>query len=291
MYIFPKKQNLRLYLDTLRADDETIAFVPTMGALHAGHLSLVEAATERYTRVVVSIFVNPTQFNDPGDLARYPRPLADDLVLLNRQGLTTAVFVPSTDEMYPAGRTITLAEAIDFSPIDDIMEGAHRPGHFAGVAQVVGRLLDAVRPDALVMGQKDLQQTAIVRHLLKQQNRTVELLVHPTQREASGLALSSRNRLLDEADRAEAAVLARALRGIDRSKPLTDELDRAKALIEASGRLRVEYLEAADAERFLPVANWNEAERVAVCVAAHIGGVRLIDNAVFDRAIRHHQNA
>ena len=191
MYIFQKAADLRSHLKTiLRGRSSTIGFIPTMGALHEGHLALIRAAQANGCYTVCSIFVNPTQFNDPSDLEKYPRTPEKDAELLEKVGCDV-IFMPEVEEIYPPGDIQDFE--LDFEGLDEVMEGVFRPGHFKGVAQVVKRLLDLVQPDGLYMGQKDFQQVAIVRHLIRVTRFPVELVVVPTVREHDGLAMSSRN--------------------------------------------------------------------------------------------------
>ncbi|MDR1670999.1 MAG: pantoate--beta-alanine ligase [Alistipes sp.] len=242
-----------------------IVFVPTMGALHEGHLSLVRAARESGGVVVVSIFVNPTQFNDPDDLKNYPRTPERDLSMLEEE-CVDVVFMPSVEDIYPEPDT----RVWDFGELDKVMEGATRPGHFNGVAQVVSRLFDAVRPVEAFFGQKDFQQVAIIREMVRQARRSgepwagVEIVECPTVREEDGLAMSSRNALLSPAHRASAPDIYRALRMGAEQRLSPAEII---AQVERGGLLKVIYLDF-----FGPRA----------CIAVQAGGVRLIDNVLFD---------
>lgn len=253
-----------------------IGFVPTMGALHAGHASLIERARRECGSVVVSIFVNPLQFDRPDDLERYPRPLEADLDLCRSLGVNV-VFAPSVAEMYPAPPSCT----IDPGPVAEHCCGRYRPGHFRGVATVVMKLLEIVRGDVAYFGEKDAQQLAVVRRLVRDFNVPVTIVGVPTVREADGVALSSRNRHLSAADRQLAPALYRALTeaaaSIDVGVTDPDSI-RARALgvIPASDRMRVEYLEIVDPEEFQPL---NPVSKPAIVAGAvWIGGTRLIDN-------------
>ncbi len=250
---------------------EEINFVPTMGALHEGHLSLVREAGKAGGVVVVSVFVNPTQFNDPSDLKNYPRTPGKDLELLQAEGVDL-VFMPTVEEMYPAPDT----RVWDFGSLDKVMEGATRPGHFNGVAQVVSRLFDLVRPGRAFFGQKDFQQIAIIREMVRQATEAgepwagVEIVECPTVREDDGLAMSSRNALLTPRHRAAAPDIYRALRlGALKAEELSPrEVERyVRAEVERSGLLKVIYFDMMGPR---------------ACVAVQAGNVRLIDNILFD---------
>jgi len=277
MYIFKKEELLR---DFIKNKEEKIAFVPTMGALHDGHLSLIKKGKELGGLVVSSIFVNPTQFDSAEDLKKYPRTVEEDVAKLVSVE-TDVLLLPSVDEVYPDGTSPK--KTYDFGKLDQTMEGAFRDGHFAGVAQVVNRLLEMVRPDWIVMGQKDIQQTTIVRSLLQQTNHKTELVIAPTIRETDGLAMSSRNRRLTEEERMEAPILHAALtEAKDSYKKLLIEELKANAVekIEKTGALKVDYLEIVDLHTMQPIGKWEEAEEFAICTAAFLGKVRLIDNVL-----------
>ena len=258
----------------------TIGFVPTMGALHAGHISLVEKAAEENPVVVVSIFVNPTQFNDPKDLERYPRDLNADLKLLEKSG-ATLVFAPSVKEIYPEPDT----RKFDFGLLEVVMEGKHRPGHFNGVAQVVSKLFEMVKPDKAYFGMKDFQQVAIIKNMVKQLHSPVEIISCPIIREESGLAMSSRNELLSSEERKNAAVISKTLA---KAKQLTGQ----KSVQELTGwvteninknpYLSVEYVEIVNDINLQPVKSWDEENTKVGCVAVRCGKVRLIDNIVLN---------
>lgn len=275
MYIFKKEQLLN---DFLRDKAQKIAFVPTMGALHDGHLSLIKKGKDLGGLVVSSIFVNPTQFDNAEDLDKYPRTVEEDVAKLVSVE-TDALFLPNVKEIYPDGTEPK--KDFDFGKLDQTMEGAFRDGHFAGVAQVVNRLLEIVRPDWIVMGQKDIQQTAIVRSMLKQTKHKTKLVIAPTIREADGLAMSSRNRRLTDEERLEAPVLSATLKeAIDSYQQMPIEEVKAKAVesIEKTGALKVDYFEIVDLHTMQPIEKWEDAEEIAICTAAFLGKVRLIDN-------------
>ena len=247
-----------------------------MGGLHEGHISLVEHARKDCDVVVVSIFVNPTQFNDPADLRNYPRDVEGDLKLLSGSG-ADLVFVPSVEEIYP----VPDRRVFDFGDIDKTMEGSSRPGHFNGVAQVVSRLFDIVEPDVAYFGLKDFQQVAVVRALVAKMGYRVEIIACPTVREEDGLALSSRNRLLDPAHRAAAPLIYRTLKegaALRESKSIAEVKEYVVETINANPLLQVIYFQIVDAVTLREVSSWKEAAVVQGCIAVQAGSVRLIDN-------------
>ena len=265
---------LRAYLREV--DAAGVGFVPTMGALHAGHRSLVERARKECQTVVVSVFVNPTQFNDKTDLRNYPRTPEEDLALLTEAG-ADIVFMPSVEEIYPEPDT----RQFDFGEIDKVMEGATRPGHFNGVAQVVSRLFDIVQPAKAYFGEKDFQQIAVIKAMNSQLGIDVEIVECPIIRDCDGLALSSRNTLLDEAHRKAAPqIYATIKQAVERSKTMTPaELKEwVVAEIERGGMMKVIYFQAVDALSLQEVKAWSESERIQGCIAVQAGAIRLIDN-------------
>lgn len=272
---------LRAALGALRAGGNTIAFVPTMGNLHAGHLRLVEVARQRAVHVVVSIFVNPTQFDRAEDFAAYPRTLAADLAQLACAGVDL-VYTPTLEALYPDGPD---ARAwVDPAHGADTLEGAHRPGHFRGMATVVTKLLNATQPDCAVFGEKDYQQLAIVRAVVRELLLPVEVLGVPTVRAADGLALSSRNQRLSAEERAQAPLLYGALRAAAQAAQRPDAdfaaIERTQiAALEGAG-FRVDYFSLCDAQ-LRPPKEGKEA--LVVLVAAWLGRTRLIDNLPFRR--------
>jgi pantoate--beta-alanine ligase len=259
--------------------DAPFGFVPTMGALHEGHLSLVRLAREGCPRVGASVFVNPTQFNDKRDLARYPRTLERDMEMLRTAGCDV-VFAPEPGEIYPEGFSTT----IDVGPVTRPLEGAMRPGHFNGVAVVVTKLLNIVRPTHAVFGQKDAQQLAVIRRMVRDLDLAVEILAGPTMREADGLAMSSRNALLTTEDRAAAPVLCRALNAA-RQAYAAGEREGAvlrvgmTTMIAAEARAVQEYVSVADPVSLEEIARVGNAGAL-VSLAVRFGAVRLIDNVV-----------
>jgi pantoate--beta-alanine ligase len=261
----------------------TLALVPTMGALHEGHLSLVRAARELCDFVAVSIFVNPAQFGPDEDLARYPRTLDRDLALLEREGISL-VFCPSADEIYPSGRATTFVEVAE---IGDRLDGKYRPGHFRGVATIVAKLFHIVAPDVALFGQKDAAQVAVLKAMVRDLNFPLELVSVPTVREPDGLAMSSRNLYLSRSDRESALTLHRALaaaeqaadRGICKPAALRNIMLEE---LNATPGLEVEYAEVVDPDTLLPVSDL--ANGALLAIAAHIGPTRLIDNILLPPA-------
>jgi pantoate--beta-alanine ligase len=281
MEIITTKANLKLYRSMLGIEGGVVGFVPTMGALHKGHLSLIEEASKLCDYVVVSIFVNPTQFNDPNDLRNYPRDLEKDIALLSSQEKTTAVFAPEPNDIYPEPDT----RIFNFGNLDKVMEGAHRKGHFNGVAQVVSKLFDIVEPHKAFFGQKDFQQLAIIRQLVKKMNSDIEIISCPIIREEDGLAMSSRNTLLSHEERIQAVNISRTL---FKSKDLAKSLEINKLTewvvseINKTPLLQVEYFQIVDSHTLMPVEKWSQPGQKQGCVAVKIGNIRLIDNINFD---------
>ena len=257
-------------------DRSGIGFVPTMGALHAGHRSLVERARRECATVVVSVFVNPTQFNDKTDLKNYPRTPEADLRLLEEVG-ADYVFMPSVEEVYPEPDTRTF----DFGMIDKVMEGATRPGHFNGVAQVVSRLFDLVKPAKAYFGEKDFQQIAVIREMVRQLRIPVEIIPCPIVRGEDGLALSSRNTLLDTDHRTAAPYIYKVLKAaVEKSHQTTPDQLAAwvTAKVESNPLLKVIYFQVVDAATMQQVRTWEESPAIQGCIAVQAGDIRLIDN-------------
>ena len=257
-------------------DRSGIGFVPTMGALHAGHRSLVERARRECATVVVSVFVNPTQFNDKTDLKNYPRTPEADLRLLEEVG-ADYVFMPSVEEVYPEPDTRTF----DFGMIDKVMECATRPGHFNGVAQVVSRLFDLVKPAKAYFGEKDFQQIAVIREMVRQLRIPVEIIPCPIVRGEDGLALSSRNTLLDTDHRTAAPYIYKVLKAaVEKSHQTTPDQLAAwvTAQVESNPLLKVIYFQVVDAATMQQVRTWEESPAIQGCIAVQAGDIRLIDN-------------
>lgn len=279
MVIFKHTADLRSWLSEERTRGGSLGFVPTMGALHPGHISLVEEARKACEVVACSIFVNPTQFNNPSDLEKYPVTIESDIRMLTAAG-ADLLFLPGVSDIYPEG-TSSLPH-YDLGFLETVLEGKYRPGHFQGVCQVVHRLLDAVQPDRLFMGQKDYQQCMVIARLIELTGLPVELVIMPTLREADGLAMSSRNMRLGAADRAKATAIYKVLTGIrERLAPgtLTDSLAQGQQELERNG-FRVDYVSIADARSLEPVEEWDGMRPLVALVAAFLGEVRLIDNLV-----------
>ncbi len=279
MYIFHYAADLRRYLRSQSSAAQPIGFVPTMGALHEGHMQLVRRALAQGDLAVCSIFVNPTQFNDPADLLKYPRTPSADIAMLAAAGCHV-LFMPPVEEVYPPGAATK--PPFQFGRLEEVMEGAFRPGHFQGVAQVVSRLLDLVQPQRLYMGQKDFQQTVIIAEMLRRSASHVELLIVDTVRESDGLAMSSRNMRLSPEYRAVAPFIYKTLR---ETRLLFLEMDipaicrRAMQALSEAG-LRPEYFEIVDGHTLLPLENPHKTDFAVACTAAWAGEVRLIDNLV-----------
>ena len=269
-------KELREELQRAEAAGKTVGLVPTMGALHAGHASLVARSVKENDVTVVSVFVNPTQFNDKEDLAKYPRTLEADCALLEKMG-TTLVFDPSVEEIYPEPDT----RVFSFAPLDTVMEGKYRPGHFNGVAQIVSKLFEMVCPDRAYFGEKDFQQLAIIRALVKQQGYAIDIVGCPIVREADGLALSSRNARLSVEERERALGISRTLfasREFAKEHSLVDTKVFVENAIAKADGLRLEYFEVVDGNTLQPVAAWDDADFNVGCITVFCGEVRLIDN-------------
>lgn len=279
MKVFEKRSDLVSHLESCGVAPS--GFVPTMGALHSGHITLAERALNECAVVTVSIFVNPTQFNDKRDLARYPRTVESDLAMLAlvlRED--DAVFIPNVEEIYPEPDT----RIFDFGTIDKSMEGQHRAGHFNGVAQVVSRLFDIVNPDRAYFGQKDFQQLAIIKEMVRQTGSRVTIVGCPIIRESDGLAMSSRNRLLKPEHRSEAGIIYKTLQA---SAALVVKLGVSEAReffireVEGVDGFSVQYFEVVDDIQLVPVENFTTritGRDYYICAALYAGEIRLIDN-------------
>jgi pantoate--beta-alanine ligase len=277
MIIVKQTEDLQNYLAKLRAGGGAVGFVPTMGALHEGHRSLIQRCREISGITVCSIFVNPTQFNNPEDLKKYPRNLDADLLLLEENGCDL-LFVPDEKEMYPdAARG---EKHFDLGTLETILEGKFRPGHFQGVCQIVEKLLNRVRPDYLFVGQKDFQQCMVIGRLIEEMHQKIKLVICPILRETNGLAMSSRNDRLAPSDKEKAAQLHRELLFIsDHLAPDNFPGLRQQSLsrLEQAG-CKVEYLELARKEDLNSVTRFEDRKALILLIAAFIGEVRLIDN-------------
>jgi pantoate--beta-alanine ligase len=281
MQILRSVREMRAFSRKARHQGKTVGFVPTMGALHEGHLSLIRQAKAAADVVAVSIFVNPTQFGPNEDLAKYPRPLKRDVQLLEAEGVH-ALFYPEVSEMYPAGATTF----VHVTGLEDRLDGASRPGHFRGVATIVSKLFHAVEPDLAFFGQKDAAQHAVIRRMVRDLDLSVEIRIGEIVREPDGLALSSRNVYLSQEDRERALVLHRALTHV---KALTENgvrdsaalIDSVQKVFATEPTVRVDYIAIVDPDELTPVSEVDNGALVAV--AAEVGTTRLIDNLVLPR--------
>ena len=279
MNIFLTVSDTQMELDQLRKASKSIGFVPTMGALHRGHLELMKTAKRDNDILVVSIFVNPIQFNNKEDLEKYPRNLENDISLLEEINCDI-LFSPSVEEMYPEPEK----EKFDFGSLERVMEGAFRPGHFNGVAIVVKKLFDVIKPDTAYFGEKDFQQLAIIRKLVEMEQIPVSIVACPIVREEDGLAMSSRNKRLTEKERLVAPFIYNALTDAKNQikKMSPDEVKfRLKNQFADQSDFRLEYFEIADDKNLQPVSSWTESTGIRGFIAAYLGQVRLIDNIRF----------
>ncbi len=276
MIVVETVDKLRAFLAAARAEGKSVGLVPTMGALHEGHASLVHRSVAENDVTVVSVFVNPTQFNDKGDLERYPRTLDADCALLSSLG-ANYVFAPSVEEVYPEPDT----RVFDFAPLDKVMEGVYRPGHFNGVAQIVSKLFMYVEPDRAYFGEKDFQQLAIIREMVRQLGFKLQVVGCPIVREKDGLALSSRNTLLTPEQRITALAISKTLfASLDYAKlhTLTETKQMVEQAIAGTEGLELEYYEVVDGNTLQPVASWDDTDYIVGCITVYCGKVRLIDN-------------
>lgn len=277
MQYFTTKNELIAYLSKIRKD-KTIGFVPTMGALHEGHLSLIEESNKRCEITVCSIFINPTQFNNASDLANYPNTINTDLEKL-AQLSCDIVYMPATEDLYENEEK---AKKFDFGPLTTSLEAEFRPGHFIGMATVVEKLFNIIQPTIAFFGQKDLQQLQIVKALVKQMKSAIKIEGLPTIREKNGLAKSSRNKLLSEIGKKEAVLIYSCLNYCKRNKQ--KEITELKYYIqnqfEQHANLKLEYAEIVALSTMQPIENWQKENKNAVCIAAYHSGVRLIDNII-----------
>lgn len=271
---------LKSAVSEARKENKQVGLVPTMGALHEGHLSLVNKACEECDFVVVSIFVNPTQFNNPEDLRTYPRTLDADKCLLESQTRADVIFAPTVEEVYPEPDT----RIFDFGPLAEVMEGKYRPGHFNGVGQIVSKLFMFVEPDKAYFGEKDFQQLAIIRKMTKDLKMDIDIVPCPIVREADGLAKSSRNTLLTKESREVAPQIYAALKG---SKQLTTDRTPKEVAqwvvgqLNSTEGLEVEYYEIVDGNTLQPINTWQETDYAVGCITVYAGKVRLIDNITY----------
>lgn len=283
MILFKKSTELHNYLDEQRKKGLKTGFVPTMGALHDGHLSLINEAKAKTDITISSIFVNPTQFNDPADYKKYPITIENDILLLESAGCDI-LFLPSVAEIYPNGTE--LKNSYDLGYLEKILEGKYRPGHFQGVCAVVHRLLEIVMPDNLYIGQKDYQQCLVIKKLIELTGMTdlIKVNISPTLREKNGLAMSSRNMRLTNQEREKASAIYQSLTNI-KKKLSTSELDHLKqeavSFLTKKG-FKVDYIEIADATNLEIANNWDGKQKLVALAAAYLSEVRLIDNVLLN---------
>jgi pantoate--beta-alanine ligase len=273
---------LQQALMPLKQGGAKIALVPTMGALHQGHLSLIAEAQKQAEIVVCSIFVNPTQFTDPKDLEKYPRPLEHDIKMLTEAGCNF-VFMPSVKEMYP-NYPIPENWKIDLGQAEFVLEGEFRKGHYQGVTQIVYKLFDAVEPDVAFFGQKDFQQVLMIKNMVSELNLDVEIVTCPIIRETDGLAMSSRNIHLNNVDREHSLALSKALFFIEKnyaSQPIDQLIEQAKAMVNSVKGIELDYLTIVNGNTLLPIEDKTETNTVAL-IAAKVGETRLIDNVIIN---------
>lgn len=277
MIIFRYIKDIQNHLGKERHSGLTTGFVPTMGALHPGHISLIEQSRKETDLTICSIFVNPTQFNDPTDFEKYPVTLDKDIYLLEKAGCDV-LFLPAVSEMYPGG--LQASKVYDLGYLETVLDGAYRPGHFQGVCQVVEKLLNIVQPDKLFLGQKDYQQCMVLKKLLEITGINTVIVIAPTQREQDGLAMSSRNTRLTEMDRARAPLIQQTLQLIKKEitpGDLTALKQKAVSILTANN-FKVDYIEIADASTLRLINKWDGITPLVALAAAFIGDVRLIDN-------------
>jgi pantoate--beta-alanine ligase len=281
MEIFKQIDPLKAFLKDQRLLGKSIGLVPTMGALHHGHLALIKASKEQNSLTVSSIYINPTQFNNPADLEKYPRTLDKDITLLSEKGCDV-LFAPDNNEMYSQKPFLKF----DFSHLDKIMEGKFRPGHFSGVALVVSKLFHIVDPDQAYFGQKDFQQFVIIRQLVNDLQFNIALHCIPTLRESDGLAMSSRNLRLSTDHRQLAGIFYKALQQakqkISAGMPIAQVKETVEKLVNAQPHSQLEYFELADSSNLNLLNNVSDGNRPIMCIAGYIGDIRLIDNMYLD---------
>ena len=280
MLVVKEISALKAHIKSIKTNGGTVGFVPTMGALHSGHISLVKEAGKQSDFVVVSIFVNPTQFNDPNDLQKYPRTLEKDMERLEPTPCQL-IFAPDVDTMYPEPDT----RQFNFGKLETVMEGKFRPGHFNGVAQVVSKLFDMVEPDKAFFGLKDFQQLVIIKSMVKQLNLPVQIIPCPIIREENGLAMSSRNERLTKEQRENATHIFKTLTSA-KNKVAKMSVEELKSWvvdeIDKNEYLETEYFDIVDDVNLNSVSDWTQNENIVACIAVFCGEVRLIDNLVFN---------
>lgn len=282
MEVINTQKELRSFLEAPRAQHKKIALVPTMGALHEGHMSLIEEAKKNADLVVCSIFVNPTQFNDPKDLEKYPRPIEKDMQLLIENGCDV-LFLPTVEEMYPDKDE---QWHLDLGRLDQIWEGAQRPGHFQGVTQIVYKLFSLVNPDIACFGQKDFQQVMVIQRMIKLKNLDIELVICPISRSKEGLALSSRNARLSAEGKDKALILYKTLRAVKSSfnnkLTITECQEMAEQMIAAAGGVELEYFAISETRTLERAEKVETGKQYVAHIVAWIEGVRLIDNMLLN---------
>lgn len=282
MQIFKEIGPLKAFLVSTRNQGQTLGFVATMGALHEGHLELIRNSQNDNSVTICSIFVNPSQFNNPSDLQKYPRTLDQDIKLLEKVGCD-ALFCPEVESMYDGESFVRF----DFGHLDKVMEGEFRPGHFSGVALVVSKLFNIIEPDVAYFGQKDWQQFAIISQLTRELKFNLKLKSVPTLREPSGLAMSSRNARLTAEQREKAVIIYRTLKNavqqLKNDKPVSHVKAAVAKAFEGDAAVRLEYFEVADSENLKPLNDVKKSARPILCIAAFVGEVRLIDNMFLSR--------
>ena len=281
MEVITKIADLQRKIAEIRAKDGTVGLVPTMGALHNGHLELVKRCVAENSICVVSVFVNPTQFNDKNDLLHYPRTLDADCRLLESAGCAIA-FAPEVEEMYPVEDT----RVFNLGTVAEVMEGKYRPGHFNGVAQIVSKLFDAVQPDRAYFGEKDFHQIAVIRSMVKLLNFPVEIVACPIVREDDGMALSSRNLRLTPQQRKNAVSISQTLfksRTFAEQHSVAETIDYVVSTLNSVPDLEMEYFEIVDGNTLLPVNDWSDSDYIVGCITVYCGEVRLIDNIAYRR--------
>lgn len=278
MQVFRNAENLQVFVKNLRLERKKIGFVPTMGALHEGHRSLIVKAYEQCDWVICSIFVNPTQFNDKQDLDKYPRTLEQDMELLADFSDRLTIYNPEVTVMYPENQDV---EVVNYGYLTSALEAEFRPGHFDGMVDIVRRLFNHVKPDVAFFGQKDYQQLAIIRKLVRDEDIPLGIVGCPIIREEDGLALSSRNTRLSKDEREVALNLSLALKYIKTNvgqNALTEVLKETKQKYFSANNIRLEYIECVDAQTLEVCETWNDALDIVCCIAAYVGEIRLIDN-------------
>lgn len=274
MIVIEKIADLQAYIKEKAA--KSVGFVPTMGALHDGHISLITRSVAENDLCVASVFVNPTQFNDKADLERYPRTPEADCAMLQAAGCDV-VFMPTVQEMYPEEDT----RQFNFGSLETVMEGKYRPGHFNGVAQIVSKLFDAVQPNKAYFGEKDFQQVAIIRAMVQQLNYPIEIIACPIIREESGLARSSRNTLLTDEQRKKAALIAKVLTKsttFAQNNSVAATINWVEDQFKGDNEFTMDYYEIVDGNTLQPIQDWSESDFVVGCIAIYCGKIRLIDN-------------